>query len=280
MKNSGAIIQRARAGFTLIEMIAVLAVMAILASVVTPNILHSIEVAAVKAEADTLHAFGTQMGLYMRDNRGAMPVEGNGNWNVQLATYASLNSADVLTNKRQMARLYVIDPVVTNYRAMIISSMRSQVALPPWATARTNFQAIWNAPENTVPPGGGWGGWGAGPSPALNNIEYLVIERVNLASVQKIYFAQYHWSLNNNSTTDSVSCLVTWANGATPTTYNLGVSATLNSWNTVPLANRLTKLTVGDTLAFYKTGTPAALFSYVVNDTPKSFTYTTGWVAQ
>ena len=53
-------------GFTLIEMIGVLAIMAILAAVITPNALRTLDRAAIRAEADTLHNLGDQVKNFLK----------------------------------------------------------------------------------------------------------------------------------------------------------------------------------------------------------------------
>jgi len=163
-------------GFTLIEMIGVLAIMAILAAVVTPNALRSIERAAVRAEADTLHNLGEQAKIYQR-NTSAEPTAANWNATTVLASpkYALLSPADLLTNRRQMARVYVPDPTATNHRALFLSSMRTGLALPSVANISANFATIWNTPDGNVPATAGWAaaGWIAA------NVEFLVIERVS-----------------------------------------------------------------------------------------------------
>lgn len=206
-------------------MIGVMAIMAILATILTPNILHSIERTAVKAEVDNLHALGSEMSLYLRDN-GVTPTYTVSPtapvWPSQLAKYSSLNVNDILTNKRQMKRIYVLD--AANQRAMLISSMRTGITLPTESQVFSTFQTVWDTAENKVPAGAAWSNWGAGPAPAIDNIEYLVIERVSFAAVYRTNLATYDWSLNNYSTTDAVSCVVTWANGAPrpPTTWPRG----------------------------------------------------------
>ena len=60
-------------GFTLIELIGVLAIMTILAGVIAPNALQSIERAAIRAEHQTLANLGEQVELYLRD-QGALPT--------------------------------------------------------------------------------------------------------------------------------------------------------------------------------------------------------------
>jgi len=276
MKNSDAIIQKARVGFTLIEMIAVLAIMAILAAVVTPNVLHSIEVTAVKAEAENLRSLGNQVGLYLRDN-GVLPTEGNNNWNNQLAVYSSLNAADILTNKRQnvipiaqwVPRVFVVDPIAANQRAMLISSMRYPVAIPSLANLKANFAGIWNTAENTVPPGA-WVGWGAGPAPLLNNIEYLVIERINLSPIYRNELQPFSVTLNHLGA-GTVSYRVVPVSGAP--TFGTLTSAAPNV-TLSPLRSR-------DRVNLYSDPLGTVLkYSYVVSNSSKTFDYTTGWAPQ
>jgi len=254
------------AAFTLIEMIGVLAILTILAGVVTPNILHSIERAEVRAEADTLHALGGQIALYLRDNAApptsavppALP-----NWTTQLSFYASLNAADILTNKRQMTRLYVPDPIAINQRSMLISSMRTGLALPAAATISANFQAVWNTVDGTVPAAPGWGAWTAGPG---GNIEYLVIERINLASVYRNELLAWSVTLNNAS--------------GSAASYQI-ISATGGPGAIVPVANlthpTLTPLYSRDRLnLFNKLG--VLNYTYVISNSGKTFTFDgTNW---
>jgi type II secretory pathway pseudopilin PulG len=274
MKKNPSVYFHGSAAFTLVEMIGVMAIIAIMASVIAPNALHSLERAAVRAEMENLHNLGGEIGLYMRDNNGALPTEGSGNWNSQLATYSSLSTADILTNKRGMDRLYVLDPGnatnLANQRALLISSMRNQVVLPTVAQIKASFQNIWVAPENKVPLGAGWGAW-IDTSPN-SNIEYLVIERVSLASVYRNEFQTYPFTLNNSGAV-TVSYKIIYANGASP-----GVIPMPMGWNTG--ANPLI-LKSRDRLNLYSDSAGTTLtYSYVVSNTPKTFTYTTSWVAQ
>lgn len=163
-----------KSGFTLIEMIGVIAIMAILAAVVTPNALRMLDREATRAEVSTLHTLGEQVKLYLRET-DIEPTSAN--WNTMLGTanYVALSPADLLVNRRQMTRIYVSNPA--SQRAMFLSSMRNGLALPPVNTISANFGTIWDTPQGSVPGGGGWGSWNAG------NIEYLVIERINLRPV-------------------------------------------------------------------------------------------------
>lgn len=268
MMSSQKLFFRSGSAFTLIEMIGVMAIMTILAGVLTPNILRSIERAAVRAEADTLHSLGEQVKLYLRDNTvpptSAVPPT-LPNWTTQLATYASLNSTDILTNRRQMTRLYVPDPVVANQRAMLLSSMRTGVAMPTAANISANFQTIWNTVEGTVPVSGGWGAWNA------NNIEYLVIERVNLAAVYRTDLQTFNVTLNNQAAS-TVSYQVIQANGTVLPVVNMAAGST-----TAPALSLKPK----DRINLYSAAGGVSLnYSYVVSNSGKTFDFTTSWIPQ
>ena len=249
-------------------MIGVLAIMTVLATVMTPNLLHSIERTAVRAEVDNLHNLGEQMKLYLRDNTivpTTVVPPTVPNWTTQLAAYSSLSAADILTNRRQMDRLYVPDPVAANQRAMLVSTMRTGVALPTAASISANFTAIWNTADGTVPAAAGWGAWNTG------NIEYLVIERVSFAAVYRTDLATYNVTLNNHGAV-TASYQVTQANGTVLAVVNLAVGA-----STAPALTLRPK----DRLALYRAAAGVTLdYSYVVSTTGKTFDFTTTWTPQ
>ncbi len=277
---------RRPAGFTLVEMIGVLAILTILAGIITPNVLHTIERAAVRAESDNLHVLGGEIALYLRDN-AIMPTTAVPpslpNWTSQLATYSALSAADILTNKRQMTRLYVPDPVAANQRAMLLSSMRTGVALPAAATISANFQTIWNTADGKVPVAAGWGAWGAGPAPALDNIEYLVIERVNLSSVYRTDLQPLTITLNNKTPiaaappapavpATNASYVITLANGTVQARQpvNATVSVVLSLMHPKDRID-LYRVLVG--------GSPDS--SYVLSTNSKTFDFNgTNWIPQ
>lgn len=262
-------ILRSATAFTLVEMIGVMAVMTILAGVLTPNLLRTIERTAVRAEAENLRALGDQIKLYLRDN-ATMPSTALPptipNWSSQLAFYSSLSANDIYTNKRQMNRLYVPDPVVANQRAMLVSSMRTGVALPSSASISTNFTAIWNTADGTVPAVAGWGAWNS------NNIEFLVIERVNLATVYRNDLQILNVSLNNLGGT-TCSYQVVQANGTVLASVNLTAGA-----STFPALN----LRPRDRLNLYRAAGAVTLdYSYIVSTTGKTFDFNgTVWTPQ
>ena len=205
MKAPTKLLRTVDTGFTLIEMIGVIAIMSILAAAVAPNALRSIERAAVRAEADTLHNLGEQVKLYLRDTAVA-PTSANWNTVFANANYVALSPTDLLYNRRQsqlgpITRIYVPDPVAANQRAMFLSSMRNGIALPSLANISNYFKNIWDTTDGIVPgtqpglPAAGWGAWN------VDNIEYLVIERVNLGTVYRTDLQNYPFTLNNKGTT-------------------------------------------------------------------------------
>ena len=258
-----------RNGFTLIELIGVLAIIAIMTAVIAPNALHSIERAAVRAETDTLHNLGEEVKLYLRDT-AAVPTSAN--WNTLLATYASLSPTDLLTNPRQMTRIYVPDPVVANQRAMLLSSMRNGVALPSAATVSASFATVWNTADGSVPVSGGWAAWNA------NNIEYLVIERINLASVYRTDIQSFTIILNHKGS-GTVSYNLVLADGTIQAAVNILPPVLPATTTSVTLANRHPK----DRINLYRAAGGATLdYSYVLSTTSKVFDFNTAtnWTPQ
>ncbi|MBK9991201.1 MAG: type II secretion system protein [Verrucomicrobia bacterium] len=253
-------------GFTLIEMIGVLAIMAVLASVITPNALRIIEREAVRAEADSLRTLSEQIKIYIRET-GLLPNENN--WNTVLATYASANPTDLRFNRRQrtagagaIPRLYVPDPVASNQRALFISSMRQDIGLTTTiANVRANFQAIWNwnsadlSPANLPPPG--LTEW----TPGIR--EFLVIERVNLRSVPALDFI-----FRNTSTTAAASYRVYSVTGAIISSGAVPVHAgtTDGTASPNPQCRANQRINLYDGLGVLN-------YSYVVSTDPKTFVF-------
>lgn len=254
--------------FTLIELIGVLAIMTILAGVLVPNVLQSVERAAVIAEVDTVHKLGEEAKIYLRDN-AVQPT--NANWNTVLAAYAWLSPTDILTNKRQMTRLYVTDPNTPFQRALLISSMRTGVALPSTATIQANFNGIWNwiwDPVSNPRPPGFAAAWTTNFSR-----DYLVIERINYIPVYRTDFPTFTVVLNNQSTTTTVSYQVVLASGTTQPSVNIVVGA-------APVS---ISLGAKDQINLYKQAGAASLdYSYTGGSKNQTFYFTdvAGWLPQ
>ena len=243
MKRPAVILPRAAAGFSLIELIGVLAIMAILASVIAPNTLRSLDRAAVNAESRTLDNLGEQVKLCLRAN-GTAPTAAN--WTTTVGSFADISPADIATNRRRINRVYITDPATNpTQRVLILSSMRAGLNLPTAANINTavRFQDIWQTVDGALPTSASWSGWTAWAA-VTNSTDYLLIERVNLVL----------------------------ANGTVQTAVNLPAGST------AILTNRRPR----DRLNLYRAASGATLdYSYVVNIAGRTFDFNgTSWIPQ
>lgn len=208
MKNQSPSPRLRRAAFTLLEMIGVLAVMAILAAAVAPNALRTLDRVAVRTEATTLRSVGEQVKIFLKTNGwppGLNPNIANRlSWDQDLRAFTDISQADLLTNKRQMNRSYIYEPGASPRRVLILSSMRTGLALPTAANLNTTalFDNVWNTADGSVPPAGNsWAGWAAWRN-TLNGTagDFLVIERVNLSPIYNTELQTVTITLNNKGT--------------------------------------------------------------------------------
>jgi len=258
------------AGFTLIEMIGVLAIMAVLASVLVPNVLHSLDRAAISAEATTLAALGGQAKLYLQVN-GILPTPAN--WTTAIGSLADNAPTAIATNRRAMARVYLVDPAANPApRVMLLSSMRAGLALPVAAniTTAAQFQSLWQTADNAVPTNASWGGWNAW-SAVANSGDYLLIARVNLQPIYNTDLKSVTLSLNNR--------------GAATASYNLVLpnGTSQNAVNVVAGGNAvLAGLLPRTRLNLYRAASGVTLnYTYVVNATGRTFDFDgTNWIPQ
>lgn len=175
-------------GFTLIEMIGVLAIMSIMAAVLVPSVLKSVERAAMKAELQTMENLAESLREYVKVNTvpptTAIPPAAV-NWTKQLAGFANVTSTEIEFTRWGTPRVFVVDPAGAasgSPRALIISSMRNGLALPTAANLSTaaRFSDVWDTADSTVPSGASaalWTGWSAATAP------FLVVQRVSLQSI-------------------------------------------------------------------------------------------------
>lgn len=186
--------QNKNAGFTLLEMIGVLAIMSILAATIAPNVIHSIDRAAVRAETENLSTLASYLKLYTKEN-GSLPTPSN--WSSALLNYADAGLADIETNKRGRDRAYFVDPASSPApRVMILSSMRNDLALPSSLSTSARFDDLWNTADGDIPPTSTWSGWSAWNA-VDSASDYLVIQRINLTPLYQTDLKTWSVALNN-----------------------------------------------------------------------------------
>jgi prepilin-type N-terminal cleavage/methylation domain-containing protein len=258
-----------QSGFSLIELIGVLAIMAILASVLVPNTIKSIENAAISAESQTLSNLAGVLPLYLRD-QGAIPAAAT--WSTQLAAYANLSPANLATNTMKVARVYLADPATApSQRVILLSSMRRGLALPASGaiTTAASFQQIWQTADGSVPPATSWAGWSAWAAVA-NSGQFLLIERVNLLPTYDTTLEPLTFTMNNH-TAAATSYNLVLANGTAQAAQNIAAGATVILTETPRV--RLNLYSAGGGLQLN--------YSYVVSTTGRTFDFNgTDWIPQ
>jgi prepilin-type N-terminal cleavage/methylation domain-containing protein len=191
-----------RAAFSLIEVIGVLAIMAILAAIVTPNVVRQMALANGTREDRSLEVMADGLKRYVR-NQGQIP--GGTQWTTNLSSVLGMNVTEVQRVDPKNAsnlRVYLIhpgftptdgvDPIFTqaaagataptNARVMILSSTQPSLALPVSsgkAASAATFDAIWNwdyDPGTKAPPSGWPAAWNG-------NAEHLHVQRINLGAL-------------------------------------------------------------------------------------------------
>jgi len=279
-------LRRTEVGFTMIEMIGVLAIIAILATVLVPNGLRALDRAAITAEAQTLHNLGEQVKIHLK-TYGVPPAAAT--WTQDLGRMADLSPADILTNKRQMARSYVYEPVVgpaVPKRVLILSSMRTGLTLPVAANLTTTalFDHVWNTADRTIPAVGAnsWAGWAAWRATGGGG-DFLVVERINLAPVYNTDLQNLTVTLNNK--TPSAATATAPAVAATNASYVIVLAnGTVQARQPLLAAASviLTPLHPRDRIDLYPVsvgGSPNS--SYVLSTNSRTFDFNgTNWIPQ
>jgi prepilin-type N-terminal cleavage/methylation domain-containing protein len=183
-------------GFTLLEFIGVLAIIAILAALILPPMIRRIDMAAKTREWADLHAISNAFVLGVVRSK---EIPAHTNWAGFVARWTDRSATQISQTPRGFARVFVIDPSLSlpgwnsalpytqtnnfgltsaprNLRFMIISTLAH--ANPPLASgvaeSQDDFDAIWNTPEDTTPSN--WTTWdGTG--------EDICVQRINLESI-------------------------------------------------------------------------------------------------
>jgi prepilin-type N-terminal cleavage/methylation domain-containing protein len=156
-----------RAGFTLLEIVAVLAIMAILAATLLPAVLSQIDRAARTKEQTDLAALGDALESAVRRTR---IIPGHTNWTAILSEETQKGAAVLANTPRNLARAYLVDPdcrlaganlpyvQTTNgtaqpvsARLMMVASLSGALPVNSGIPSATAFNEIWNTPAGTVP---------------------------------------------------------------------------------------------------------------------------------
>ncbi len=154
------VLARRIGGFTLIEMIGVLAIISTLAAVLVPNVVKSVDQAVMEAEGKDLGALADALDVYTSSQKRIPNAAG---WVAALAGVTSMSSNKVDLNERGFRRGYYVDPrfftatatafagytqtngqttVPFSPRIMLVSDLtRNAPAAPTTAAA---FNAVWD----------------------------------------------------------------------------------------------------------------------------------------
>lgn len=192
-----------RAGFSLMEMIGVLAIMAIVASAVTPNLAQRIHRMHATREDEAL---ATLAEAVLRASTLHQAIPGPRDWVAQAGAVAGLGAPEIqyaVPGDPSTARVYLIHPgfapvtpgsgvfasplwtqgaagasSIANARILILGVHKRGLALPyvsGAAPSATAFDAVWNWHPNpsTKEPPSGW------PTEWQGNGDYLHVARLN-----------------------------------------------------------------------------------------------------
>jgi prepilin-type N-terminal cleavage/methylation domain-containing protein len=145
-------------GFTLVEMIGVLAILAILASFIAPNIIHQLKAAKQAAEDDQLATIAQGVEVFVRQTR-AFPSS-----LVELSPeYVPVALGQLTANANGFLRYYIVHPNISGYtnatglstvaladaRYLLITHLQRDEN--PSITNATEFDNWWNTDETGSP---------------------------------------------------------------------------------------------------------------------------------
>lgn len=187
-----------QAGFTIMELIGVMAILSILASMLVPSIMARITRANSSKETKTLVTLGEALESKILQERA---IPDGTEWSEWIADELGIPQDQVTRSVGQQRRAYLVDPQIAiggqpallpyeqavagsavrpqNVRVMLVSSrllpLPAFVRTSGIAQSASDFEALWNAPRATVPPG-----W---PADWAARGENLHVERLNLDSL-------------------------------------------------------------------------------------------------
>jgi len=151
----------------LVESIAVLAIMAVLTATLVPSFIKRIDRATWTKETTELSAIADSYTLQILRTK---TIPSHTNWASAIASQMSLPVSAITTNSRRYARAFLVDTNLVigggglpytqttngtakpvSARVMIVSSLARELPISSGVPASSEFNAIWNTPENAKP---------------------------------------------------------------------------------------------------------------------------------
>ena len=185
---------RWQAGFSLLEITAVLAIIAVLAAMLLPRWIKRIDLAAREKEVATLNSMREALELEVQ-RTGTVPDSST--WAQAVARWSALPVSHASFNARNYSRVYFTETSPTpalataqtysgsarpeNLRAIIVSLLggealnNSNCPGPTGGTlSPTDFEALWNTADGSRPTAGDWANWDG-------DADDFLIQRLNYA---------------------------------------------------------------------------------------------------
>lgn len=168
------------------EMIGVMAIMAILAAVLAPSLTGAINDAFAQAEGENLEAIAEALELSIRRN-GAIPSGSINDWTVAVAAMSDLAADQIATNRRGRQRVLLFDPDFLTagggFSGYTQTGGLASAPLSPRALLISNFTG--NVSVSTSDAGAFDSMWNQAAGAPYLESETLHIHRINLRPLFK-----------------------------------------------------------------------------------------------
>ncbi len=176
-------------GFSLVEMVGVLAIIALLAAALVPVVMKQMDQAALTKETADLRVMSAALQSSILATK-TIPTYTN--WAPAVSSFAAMSLASVTNTSRGYARAFLIDPNLqiggaglpytqttnsctnapVSARALIVGTLARALPVASGILSSNAFNDLWNTPKGTKPST--WTTW-------AGNGQDLVIQRINLA---------------------------------------------------------------------------------------------------
>lgn len=168
-------------GFTLIELVGVLAIIAILAAVIAPPVIEQISRTAADAEAQNLSSIGKGIEAWIRA-RGSIPD--GAKWVRAASSMTATPPSLIARNRRGFRRGYYVDPrfFQATDRAFVTYTQKTGLMAPP---VSPRIMIVSNLNADAPPPPATFAEfdaiWNQSPGASVREGPNTRIERINLA---------------------------------------------------------------------------------------------------